>query len=156
MKKRLVGDWMTRNPVIALPTTPLSDAYALMRERRVRRLPVMSEGKLVGIVTLGDLRQAQATVDNPEAAKMRVEVVMTERVITVTPQTTLKEAAKLMIKHKVSGLPVMDGETLVGIITESDIFRALMAEEEEEPAASEGQHLALDQRLASTAIQPTS
>ncbi|MCS6846692.1 MAG: CBS domain-containing protein, partial [Anaerolineae bacterium] len=80
MEKRLVGDWMTRNPVIVLPSTPLPDAYALMQERRVRRLPVMDAGKLVGIITLGDLRQANATVDNPEAAKMRVELIMTENV----------------------------------------------------------------------------
>ncbi|MCL6512082.1 MAG: CBS domain-containing protein [Anaerolineae bacterium] len=134
MEKRLVGDWMTHNPVIVLPSTPLPDAYALMQERRVCRLPVMDGGRLVGIVTLGDLRQANATTDNPEAAKMRVELVMTENVVTVTPQTSLREAAKLMIKHKVSGLPVMDGSELVGMITESDIFRALMAEEEPEPA----------------------
>lgn len=137
MEKRLVGDWMTRNPVIVLPSTPLPDAYALMQERRVRRLPVMDAGKLVGIVTLGDLRQANVTVDNPEAAKMRVELVMTENVVTVTPQTTLRDAAKLMIKHKVSGLPVMDGPELVGIITESDIFRAIMAEEQPEPAGAD-------------------
>ncbi len=130
MEKRLVGDWMTRNPVIVLPSTPLPDAYALMQERRVRRLPVMDAGRLVGIITLGDLRQAHATVDDAEAAKMRVELIMTENVVTVTPQTSLREAAKLMIKHKVSGLPVMDGAELVGIITESDIFRAIMAEEQ--------------------------
>lgn len=137
MEKRLVGDWMTRNPVIVLPSTPLPDAYALMQERRVRRLPVMDAGKLVGIITLGDLRQANATVDNPEAAKMRVELIMTENVVTVTPQTSLRDAAKLMIKHKVSGLPVMDGPALVGIITESDIFRAVMAEEQPEPVEAE-------------------
>ncbi|RMG64464.1 MAG: CBS domain-containing protein [Chloroflexi bacterium] len=130
MEKRLVGDWMTRNPVIVLPSTPLPDAYALMQERRVRRLPVMNAGKLVGIITLGDLRQAHATVDDAEAAKMRVELIMTENVVTVTPQTPLRDAAKLMIKHKVSGLPVMDGAELVGIITESDIFRAIMAEDQ--------------------------
>ncbi|MFC1466357.1 MAG: CBS domain-containing protein [Candidatus Brachytrichaceae bacterium NZ_4S206] len=137
MEKRLVGDWMTRNPVIVLPSTPLPDAYALMQERRVRRLPVMDAGKLVGIITLGDLRQANATVDNPEAAKMRVELIMTENVVTVTPQTSLRDAAKLMIKHKVSGLPVMDGSELVGIITESDIFRAIMVEEQPEPVEAE-------------------
>jgi CBS domain-containing protein len=156
MKKRFVGDWMTRNPVIALPSTPLADAYALMQERRVRRLPVMSEGKLVGIVTLGDLRQAQATGDNPEAATVHVAAVMTQHVITVSPQTTLKEAAKLMIKHKVSGLPVMDGTNLVGIITESDIFRALMAEDEEGPASAEERHVALTQHRVNTALQTMS
>jgi len=140
MEKRLVGDWMTHNPVIVLPSTPLPAAYALMQERRVRRLPVMDGGRLVGIVTLGDLRQANATVDNPEAARMRVELVMTENVVTVTPQTALREAAKLMIRHKVSGLPVVDGAELVGIITESDIFRALMSEEEPQPAPAEAEH----------------
>lgn len=137
MEKHLVGDWMTHRPVIVLPSTPLPDAYALMQERRVRRLPVMEAGKLVGIITLGDLRQANVTVGNPEAAKMRVELVMTENVVTVTPQTSLRDAAKLMIKHKVSGLPVMDGPELVGIITESDIFRAVMAEEHPKPVESE-------------------
>ncbi len=134
-----VSKWMTRNPVVVLPTTPLAEAYALTSERRVRRLPVVENGKLVGIVTLGDLRQSNINVGNPEAAKTRVALVMTEKVITVTPETTLREAAKLMIKHKISGLPVMEGDQLVGIITESDIFRAVMLEEEEAVSVLEQQ-----------------
>lgn len=137
MAKHLVGDWMTPNPVIVLPSAPVTDAYALMMERRVRRLPVVEGGKLVGIVTLGDLRQTNVAAGNPEAAKIRVGLVMTENVITVTPQTSLREAARLMIKHKVSGLPVMDGENLVGMITESDIFRVVMSEEPAQPQAED-------------------
>lgn len=134
MVKTRVGDWMTRNPVIVLPTTRLTEAYALMAERHIRRLPVVEKGKLVGIVTLGDLRQAGASIPGSEAEKSPVEAVMSQPVITVTPETTLREAARLMIKHKVSGLPVLQHGELVGIITESDIFRAVMLSEEEEVA----------------------
>lgn len=129
MTARQVQEWMTPNPVAVLPTTRVPEAYALMEERRVRRLPVVEGGKLVGIVTLGDLRRVNADVGSPEAAKMRVEAVMTRDPYTVAPETTLRDAAKVMLKHKVSGLPVMRGDEVVGMITESDIFRAVMLED---------------------------
>jgi acetoin utilization protein AcuB len=129
MAVRLVREWMTPNPVTVLPTTRVTEAYELMRERQVRRLPVVEGGKLIGIVTLGDLRRVNVDTDNTEASKMRVELVMTRDPLTVIPDTTLRDAAKVMIRHKVSGLPVMDGNAVVGMITESDIFRAIMLED---------------------------
>ena len=129
MSDKRVRDWMTPNPVTVLPSTPSTEAFELMRERHIRRLPVVENGKLIGIVALSDLLKAGAYTDDTEASKMRIYLVMTTAVRTVTPETTLRQAAKLMLTHKISGLPVLDGETLAGIITESDIFRAFMADE---------------------------
>lgn len=129
MSDKRVRDWMTPNPVTVLPSTPSTNAYELMRERRIRRLPVVENGKLIGIVALSDLLKAGAHTQDNEASKMRITLVMTTDPRTVTPETTLRQAAKLMLTHKISGLPVLDGDQLIGIITESDIFRAFMADE---------------------------
>jgi acetoin utilization protein AcuB len=129
MKTKLVRDWMTSSPFTVLPDTGLTEAYNLMTQQRIRRLPVVAQSKLVGIVTLGDLREAGAAIHDGEAQKKRVDVAMHENPFTVSPEATLSEAAKIMLQHKISGLPVVEGDRLVGIITESDIFRAVMGDE---------------------------
>ncbi len=129
--KKLVKDWMSHNPITVLPATRIREAWQLMEERHIRRLPVMENGNLVGIVTLGDLRSAGADTDGDEAAKMRVDSVFHANPITVTTDTTLLGAARLMLRHKVSGLPVLSSadQSLTGIITESDIFRAFITDQ---------------------------
>ncbi len=129
MSDKRVRDWMTPNPVTVLPSTPSTEAFELMRERRIRRLPVVENGKLIGIVALSDLLKAGASSQDTEASKMRITLVMTADPRTVTPETPLRQAAKLMLTHKISGLPVLEADQLIGIITESDIFRAFMADE---------------------------
>lgn len=131
----LVSEPMTPNPVTVNPDTPVTEALRLMREKKVRRFPVVdSGGKLVGIVSDKDLLHAApspattlAVWEIPELlSKIRVEHVMTRNVITVQDTTPLEEAARMMADNKVGGLPVMHGDKLVGIITETDLFKSLL------------------------------
>ena len=125
--KMLVKDFMTRHPVTVDGSTSVLEAWILMRDRHIRRLPVVDGRRVVGILTLGDLREAHA--DETVGPGMRAGVVMHDNPITVTPETTLRQAATIMIEKKVSGLPVIADGALVGIITESDLFRALIERE---------------------------
>ncbi len=131
----LVRDLMTSNPVTVHPETSVPDALRLMRERKVRRLPVVDgHGRLVGIVSDKDLLYASpspattlAVWEIPELlSKLKIEKVMTRDVITVSEKTPLEEAARLMADKKIGGLPVMQGPDLVGIITETDVFKSLL------------------------------
>ncbi|HET9495853.1 MAG TPA: CBS domain-containing protein, partial [Chloroflexia bacterium] len=107
----------------------------MMMQKSIRRLPVVDHGRLVGIVTLGDLREARPSPAtslsiyelNYLLAKLTVGQVMTHNPLTVSPHTPIPTAARIMLEHKVSGLPVVDEDKRpVGIITESDIFRMLI------------------------------
>lgn len=134
MKKNLVRDWMTANPVTIGPKTSLHDAHALMKEKRVRRLLVVEDDRLVGIVTLGDVREAEPSSATSLSifelhyllAKLTIDEIMTKDPLTVAADAIIRDAAKLMMDQKIGGLPVVDGSALVGIITESDIFRVLV------------------------------
>ncbi len=131
----LVKEWMT-SPVISVsPATSISAAHQIMKEKGIRRLPVLENGALVGIVTIGDVREASpsdaTTLSIWELnylwAQLTVEKVMTRKVLTVRPDTTIIDAAQVMLENKVSGLPVVDSDgQLVGMITESDVFRMLV------------------------------
>lgn len=130
----LVQDWMTPNPITVTPDTPIVEAHKLMVEHKIRRLPVVEDGKVVGIVTLGDIRGAEPSEAtslsiwelNYLISRIKVREVMKSPVVTVSPDTPIREAARLMLENKIAGLPVLDGDRLVGIITESDIFRMLV------------------------------
>ncbi len=131
----LVQDRMTKNPITISPDTPVPDALRLMREHKVRRLPVVDRhGILVGIVSDKDLLYASpspattlAVWEIPELlGKLRVDKVMTRGVITVEEDTSLEEAARIMADNKIGGLPVMRDGSLVGIITETDLFKMLL------------------------------
>ena len=128
--------WM-RAPAITINlAAPLSDALGLMHEHDVRRLPVIVDtGELRGMITQGDIRGADvlraAGYDPFELAealrRVKVYDVMSEDPIVITPATGLREAAMLMIEHKIGGLPVVNAEhQVLGIITESDLFEALV------------------------------
>jgi acetoin utilization protein AcuB len=124
---------MHENPVVIGPEASLSEAQELMSEHEVRRLPVVEGGELVGIVTYSDLlRQIPATVDEGDEhtrallAQRPVRAVMTYSPVTISPSATIQEAAERMLEHQVSGLPVVRGNQLVGILTESDIFRLVV------------------------------
>lgn len=141
MKKILVRDWMTPNPVAITPKTTLPEAHKLMKERRFRRLPVVDHGKLVGIVTLGDIREASPSDAtalsvfelNYLLTQLAVSKLMTPDPVTISPDATICDAANLLLEYKIGGLPVVANGKLVGIITESDIFRVLVKEFESEP-----------------------
>jgi acetoin utilization protein AcuB len=136
MRTELVTDWMTSEPITVTPETGLMDAHALLSGHNIRRLPVVRRGgKLVGIVTLGDVREASPSDAtslsiwelNYLLAKLTVADIMTPKPITVSASDTIAKAARLMLEQKVSGLPVVETDgTLVGIITESDIFRLVV------------------------------
>ena len=134
MKEERVKDWMTREVVSINADQSLPEAHKLMDEHRVRRLPVMDGEELVGIVTRGDVRQASPSDATSLSifelhyllARLPVSDIMTRDPITVSPSTRLTEAAKLMIANKVSGFPVLEGKQVVGVVTESDIFRAFV------------------------------
>ena len=115
----LIIERMTPSPVTITLETTVGQALGIMEERKLRHLPVLdvSEG-LVGIVSEKDLLRANSDDS--------IKVVMTTEVITVTEYTTLEEAARIMADQKISSLPVMRGSQLVGIITETDLFRVFL------------------------------
>jgi acetoin utilization protein AcuB len=131
----LVGEVMTRNPVTIRDDEGIDEGLHLMRERRVRRLPVLNAaGNMVGIVSDHDLLHAApspaTTLSVHELhyllAKLKIRQVMSSPVITVTEDTPLEEAARIMADNKIGGLPVLRDARLVGIITETDIFKVLL------------------------------
>jgi CBS domain-containing protein len=146
MQNKLVRDWMTPNPITIQPKTTLPEAHRLMSESHIRRLPVVQNGRLVGIVTLGDVREASPSDATSLSiyemhyllAKLTVESIMTREPLTISPQASIRQAAQLMLEHKIGGIPVVEGERLVGIITESDIFRVLAQEPETETMSAFG------------------
>jgi acetoin utilization protein AcuB len=130
----LVRDSMTANPVITHPDATYGDAMELIREKKIRRLPVVDEkGELVGIVVEKDLLKASpspaTTLSVYEIpyllSKLKVRDIMSRRVITVEEDWPLEEAARVMIEHKIGCLPIIRGNQLSGIITETDVFGAM-------------------------------
>lgn len=130
-----VKDWMTSPVETVSPSTPLSEAHQLMKSKNIRRLPVLRDDHLVGIVTIGDVREASpsdaTTLSIWELnylwAQLTVERIMTRKLVTITPDESIIKAAETMLEHKISGLPVVNSVgKVVGIITESDIFRMLV------------------------------
>ena len=137
MIQTLVRDWMTKDPITITSDTSIVDAYYLMIEEKIRRLPIVDEGRLVGIVTLSDLYKVepfdQFSLSLLEVSRqlnrMTVEEVMAPDPITALEDETVGQAAQKMLEYKISGLPVVNPvEQLVGIITESDIFRIVVQE----------------------------
>jgi len=131
----LVRERMSQEPVTITSDVSVTDALRLMRERKIRRLPVLdSHGKLVGIVSDQDLLYASPSPVsslsvwemNYLLARLKVEEVMTRKVITVTEDTPLEEAARIMADNKIGGLPVMRDDKLVGIVTETDLFKIFL------------------------------
>jgi acetoin utilization protein AcuB len=143
METLAVTALMSAPVVTVTPTTTLPHIRNLMRDHGIRRLPVVTNGCMVGIVTLGDVRSAcpsdATTLSIYELSYMLERVtaadIMRTGVISVQAATSVVAAAALMLEHKVSGLPVLDGEQLVGIITESDIFRAVVTGQLELPGS---------------------
>jgi acetoin utilization protein AcuB len=117
----IVGKHMTRNPVVIRPDDYLSSAQEKMRSGDFRRLPVVWDGRLIGIVTDRDLRQYMGLLE-----KIKVNTVMAKTPVTVSPTDTIEKAAQLMLEHKIGGLPVVDGNNLVGVITTSDLLRTFL------------------------------
>jgi acetoin utilization protein AcuB len=117
----LVRHRMTQQPVTVSPQDTLATAQEKMTAGHFRRVPVVHEGVLVGILTDRDLRRHVGVEE-----RTRVGAAMTETPLTVSPQTTVEEAVQLMLKHQISGLPVVENGKVVGIITTSDVLRAFL------------------------------
>jgi acetoin utilization protein AcuB len=120
-----VRSFMT-SPVVTMTTdTRAADALELMQARKIRRIPITDDGRLTGILTMGDLQTVLGLQENSvRRASTLLGDLMTREVRTVAPDDPLERAARVMLDHEVSGLPVVEGEAVVGIITESDIFVA--------------------------------
>ncbi|MCK4515718.1 MAG: CBS domain-containing protein [Spirochaetaceae bacterium] len=130
-----VNSVMTRNPFTLMEDNTVTDAQSLMDREKIHRLPVINEQKkLVGIVSKADLLEAAPSSAttltvyemNNLLAKLTINNVMSRDVLTVTPETLVEDAARLLVDKSIGGLPVMEGETLVGIVTETDLFRLLI------------------------------
>jgi len=137
MKQELVSDWMTREVITITPETSLKEAHDIMNAKSIRRLPVVLHGRVLGIVTLGDIRGAEPSKAsslsvwemNDLLANLKVSEIMTHNPATIHENESIGEAARFMLEKKFSGLPVVDESgKLVGIITESDIFRLVVNE----------------------------
>jgi acetoin utilization protein AcuB len=131
----LVGDRMSHPVVTIPPDMPVVDALNLMRVEHIRRTPVVDEkGKLVGIVSDKDLLNASPSAAttlsvweiNYLLSKITVKDVMTKDVVTITEDTPIEEAARIMADNKIGGLPVVRDGKVVGIITETDLFKILL------------------------------
>jgi acetoin utilization protein AcuB len=130
-----VGDRMTPRPVTVTPDTSIEQALHLMRSEKVRRFPVLNkQGELVGIISEKDLLYASPSPATSLSiyelpyllSKIKIGDLMTSDVITVTEDTPLEEAARIMADSKVGGLPVVRDGKLVGIITETDMFKVFL------------------------------
>lgn len=135
MERTRVRDIMTSPAIVVSPETTLPAANALMKEKRIRHLPVVENSRLVGIVSRGDLREASISASiNADSYELHfmlnrltVGKLMTRKVFSVTPDAPIVHAAELMTEYKIAGLPVVDEtDALVGIVTESDLLRMLV------------------------------
>jgi len=139
----LVRDVMAKRPITIDPEAPLATAIAVMREKEIRHLPVVDDvGRLVGIITDRDLRSAALAPALAEflpsglrravegaagmLEELRVKDAMTWSVVTTRPDASVPEAAAVMFERRIGSLPVRENGKLVGIITERDVFKALM------------------------------
>ncbi len=131
----LVKNRMTKNPITVKPDLPIAEALEWMRREKVRHFPVVNkQGKLVGVIARDDLLYASPSPVTSLSmwevtylmSQVTVKEAMTEDVITTTEDTPLEEAARVMFDHKIGCLPVMRDGTVVGIVTESDLFEAFL------------------------------
>lgn len=129
-----VGERMSRPVIAVAPDMPINDVLAMFRRERIRRAPVMKDGKLVGIVSERDLLNATpssvTTLSiwelNYLISKVTVKNVMAKKVVTVDQDTPIEEAARIMADKKIGGMPVVSAGKVVGIITETDLFKILL------------------------------
>lgn len=143
----IVADHMSQPAITASPETSAAAAMKLIHAKRIRRLPVLDhDGRLIGIVSERDLLRASpspaTTLSVWEMNELLEELplrdVMTRNVLTVAPSTPLQEAAQLMVDRKIGGLPVVDADRVVGVITETDIFRVFCSMLASAPSGAAG------------------
>jgi acetoin utilization protein AcuB len=132
----LVKGWMTSDVITVDEDTSMMKASQIMKENNIRRLPVMRKGKLVGMVTDRDIKEASpskaTTLDVHELyyllSELKLKDIMRKSLVTVGPEETVEKAAVKMLEHRISGLPVVnDKGKVVGVITQGDIFKVLVS-----------------------------
>ena len=129
-----VGERMSHPVITVTPETPVHDALAMFKKEHIRRAPVVKDGKIVGIVSESDLLNASPSPVtslsvwemNYLISKVTIKQVMSKKLITVDVNTPIEEAARIMADKKLGGLPVMRSDKLVGIITETDLFKIFL------------------------------
>ena len=117
----LIGNLMTYQPRTLSSKDTLQTAVAMMTTGGFRRLPIVDGDRLIGIITDRDIRSHLDHMNN-----LTIGEVMTTEIKTMTPRMTVEDAARLMIEHKIDGLPVMDNGKLVGIVTTTDVMKAFL------------------------------
>ena len=130
----LVGERMSHPVISVTPETPIHEALALYKKEHIRRAPVMKNGKLVGIISQTDLLNASPSPVsslsiwemNYLLSKVTVGRVMSKKVLTVTEDTPIEEAARIMADNKIGGVPVIRRGKVVGVITETDLFKIFL------------------------------
>jgi acetoin utilization protein AcuB len=132
MNKETVRAWQTADPLTVIPTTTLHEAHAIMQAANIRHLPVVQGRKLVGLITLHEVRQAELMIaavykgsdlDALVSQSKPVGEMMDGRPPTVAPDDMMADAAQLLLTRKLTATAVVENGRLVGILTESDIFR---------------------------------
>ena len=129
-----VGERMSRPVITVSPETPVHDALAMFKKEHIRRAPVIKDGKLLGIVTENDLRNASASPAttlsvwemNYLISKVTVKQVMSKKVKTIDMDTPIEEAARIMTDLEIGGMPVTRDGKIVGMITETDLFKVFL------------------------------
>jgi CBS domain-containing protein len=131
-----VRSWMSSPAIVAERSMPLPDARQRLAQQHIRRMPVVDAGgRLLGIVTEGDInRVSDSHVTDVRdyslyhrVADLPIGEIMTRNVVTVTPDTSIMEVARLLLEHRIGGVPVVEDGRVVGVITESDLFRLIAA-----------------------------
>ncbi len=130
----LVSERMTHPVITMSPDLPIIEALNLMKQEHIRRAPVIKDGKIVGMVSDKDILNASPSPVtslsvwemNYLLSKITVKEVMSKKVFTVTEDTSIEEAARIMADNKIGSLPVMHGDEVVGIITETDLFKIFL------------------------------
>ena len=129
-----VQQFMTSQVITVPPAETLLNAMNLMKTKRINRLPVISGGKLIGIVTDGDLRAASPSPVtslskfemNELLSKVTIKDVAVKKVVTCSPDTLIEDAALIMRENKIGALPVIENDKLIGIITQNNILDAFL------------------------------
>jgi acetoin utilization protein AcuB len=129
-----VGERMSHPVISVSPEAPINEILAMFKKEHIRRAPVMKNGKLMGIISERDLLNASPSSAttlsvwelNYLISKVQVKDVMTKQVITVDKDTPIEEAARIMADQKIGGLPVTSSGKVVGVITETDLFKIFL------------------------------
>ena len=146
--KLTVRDYMAADPPTVGPEDSLQRVIEFLRRRDIRSVPVLQDGKLIGIVSDRDLRQVAPSYplfrDEDEIRRytenLKVTAAMTADPLCISPAATLMQAAKILETYRIGALPVVDGENLVGIISVSDLLRAFITQNQEVDDETTGNH----------------